>query len=157
MRGRAVFAALAVALAVAGFVLGLEEAKANPWRYGEPHGCPAGAAPSKCFYPPDLHAQRFAYSVNGLLLGLSYSLRGDGRLCAGSALPRATAARLKEPVGDVPRIAGEERGGACEHQPGAKKRKAPSARSCERQRRRADDDRAQRASVTREAEVIEAR
>jgi hypothetical protein len=65
-----VFAALAVALAVAGFVLGLEEAKANPWRYGEPHGCPAGAAPSKCYYPPDLHAQRFAYSVNGLLLGL---------------------------------------------------------------------------------------
>jgi hypothetical protein len=70
-RVRAWFGALAVSLAVAGSVVGRHEANAHPWQRGEPHRCPSGAPASSCFYPPDLHAQRFAYSVNGLLLGLA--------------------------------------------------------------------------------------
>lgn len=70
MRARAMSLAVALLFGVTGGLLGLQAAHAHPWKYGEPHGCPAGSPPASCAYPPDLHAQRIAYATNGMLLGL---------------------------------------------------------------------------------------
>jgi hypothetical protein len=70
MRGRALSLAVALFFGVTGALFGLQAAHAHPWKYGGPHGCPAGSPPASCAYPPDLHAQRTAYATNGMLLGL---------------------------------------------------------------------------------------
>jgi hypothetical protein len=61
---------IALLFGVTGWLLGLQAAHANPWKYGKPHRCPAGSPPASCSYPPDLHDQRITYALNGMLLGL---------------------------------------------------------------------------------------
>lgn len=69
--------AFATFMLLAGAVAGHMLAVAYPRQHGRTHSCPAGAPASSCFYPPDLQAQRVAWSVAGgigalLLVGLIF-------------------------------------------------------------------------------------